>query len=72
LCILQFRDFISYLVQKDCAGVIRIPAVKAMWTRILFILPPTSDTCGMVGIPPVPADTMIVVTLPKETTIEAS
>ncbi|XP_066307035.1 uncharacterized protein [Miscanthus floridulus] len=67
-----FRDFISYLVQKDCAGVIRIPAVKAMWTRILFILPPTSDTCGMVGIPPVPADTMIVVILPKETTIEAS
>jgi activating signal cointegrator complex subunit 2 len=69
---LQFRDFISYLVQKECAGVIRIPAVKAMWTRILFILPPTSDACGMVGIPPLPADTMIVVTLPKETTVEAS
>ncbi|CAO1944835.1 unnamed protein product [Urochloa humidicola] len=67
-----FQDFISYLKNRECAGVIRVPAVNSMWTRLLFILPPTSEACALVALPPHPSDCMIVVICPRETTVEAS
>ncbi|KAF7037909.1 hypothetical protein CFC21_048183 [Triticum aestivum] len=67
-----FRDFISYLKLNKYAGVIKIAPVKPMGSRLLFILPPTSEVFGLLGLPPQPTECLIAVVLPKETTTEVS
>ncbi|KAI5065280.1 hypothetical protein GOP47_0019975 [Adiantum capillus-veneris] len=62
-----FRQFESYLRQRDRAGVVMIPETGKIWARILFILPWSREICDLLAISHQPNEGLIGLLLPMDT-----
>jgi activating signal cointegrator complex subunit 2 len=60
-----FEQFISYLKQRERAGVVKIGAGESMWPRMLYILPWSIDACALLAISTQPTNCLIGLMLPS-------
>lgn len=68
LVVFQFEQFISYLKQRERAGVVKIGAGEGMWPRMLYILPWSIEACALLAISPQPTNCLIGLMLPSLST----
>ncbi|KAL2635676.1 hypothetical protein R1flu_007155 [Riccia fluitans] len=59
-----FQQFIDYLKQRDRAGVVKIGRGESMWSRMLYILPWSLETCHLLAISSQPSNCLIGLVLP--------
>ncbi|KAL3683783.1 hypothetical protein R1sor_001805 [Riccia sorocarpa] len=59
-----FQQFIDYLKQRDRAGVVKIGRGETMWSRMLYILPWSLETCHLLNISSQPSNCLIGLVLP--------
>lgn len=60
----QFEQFVSYLKQRDRAGVVKLGSSERLWQRMLYILPWSAESCAMLEIPRQPSSCLLGLILP--------
>uniref|UniRef100_A0A7I4CL76 RRM domain-containing protein n=1 Tax=Physcomitrium patens TaxID=3218 RepID=A0A7I4CL76_PHYPA len=67
-----FEQFVTYLKQRDRAGVVKLPASDRLWQRMLYILPWSAEICSMLEIPQLPSLCLIGIILPAPPSMAGS
>jgi activating signal cointegrator complex subunit 2 len=59
-----FSEFVLYLQGKSRAGVVKLPPLPAVGTRVMYLIPPSEQACAALGMPQEPAECMLALVVP--------